>query len=63
MIKEKPRGKHCYTTRTFAEDSTCPDFEDSSTMEPKCLKYSKLLTWTRSGTVLKCSECLAEESK
>lgn len=62
MLKEKPEGPHCYITRVFAEGTTCPDLDDSNTMKPDCLKYRELLAWTRSGIVLKCQKCLAEES-
>lgn len=34
-----------------------PDLDDTNTMEPKCRRYGKSLSWTRSGVVIKCQEC------
>lgn len=63
MIKQIPDGDGCYTTRIFAESTICPDLDDSISTEPKCRKYNELLTWTRSGCVLKCKKCLEENEQ
>jgi hypothetical protein len=56
-----PDSEYCYETRVFGEGKQCPDFDGTISMEPKCRKYNKRLSWTRSGIVLKCEECQGPE--
>lgn len=56
-----PDSEYCYETPVFAEGKQCPDFDGTTSMEPKCRKYNKRLSWTRSGIVLKCEECQGPE--
>jgi len=63
MIKRKPEGLACYRLRLFEESIFCPDYAEASVRLPQCKKYSQDLSWTVSGAVLKCQECLAEEAK
>ncbi len=61
MKEEKPDSDYCYETRIFGEGKQCPDLNDAVTMEPKCKRFGKRLTWTVSGKVLKCDECEEDE--
>lgn len=56
-IMERPDSEYCYKTRIFTEGKQCPDLDDTETMKPKCKKYGKILSWTRSGVIIKCDEC------
>lgn len=56
-----PDSEYCYETRVFGEGKQCPDFDGKVFMEPKCRRYNKRLSWTRSGLVLKCEECQGPE--
>jgi len=62
-IMTKPDSDYCYETYVFSEGKQCPDLDDDKNMEPKCRKYNQLLSWNRSGTVLKCKECKEEEGE
>lgn len=59
VIKEKPESEFCYEIHIFGESRQCPDLDDTVVNEPKCKKYGIVLPWNRSGTVLKCEECLS----
>ncbi len=63
MINQMPEGNGCYSLKVFAESTTCPDLDDSNREAPKCRKYDELLTWNRSGLVLKCKKCLEENDQ
>ena len=54
----KPDSDFCYEAHAFTESKKCPDLDERMVREPKCRKYGKVLSWTVSGTVLKCNECL-----
>ena len=56
-IKEMPDSQFCYEPHLFSDSKVCPDFDGDISMEPKCKKYGKDLSWTVSGRVLKCDEC------
>ncbi len=56
-----PDSDYCYETRVFGEGKQCPDFDGTVSMVPRCRKYDKRLSWTRSGLVLKCEECQGPE--
>ncbi len=60
-IMVKPDSDFCYEYHVFTVGKQCPDFDNSVPLEPRCRKYSKVLSWTVSGRVLKCDECLREE--
>ena len=57
MPKGIPDSDYCYEKSTFSEGKKCPDLEDTFPRDPKCKKYEEVLTWTRSGVILKCNQC------
>ena len=60
-IIEKPEGRFCYEPHMFKDSEECPDYDSEVALEPKCKKYGKDLSWTMSGRVLKCDECLGNK--
>jgi hypothetical protein len=53
---------YCYELRVFSESTNCPALDSTITTKPKCIRYGKLLSWTRSGKILKCEECESNHS-
>lgn len=62
MKAEKPGSICCCEPSIFAEGKRCPELDAAVTVKPKCKKYGKGLSWTVSGRVLKCDECLDERT-
>lgn len=59
----KQFGTYCYHPVVFGKGETCPDYDGSEPMNPKCRKYSKTLRWNKFGRCLKLDQCRKDDKE
>lgn len=63
MKMKIPEGEYCYHSHIFTQIERCPYFNDEKHLQPQCQKFSKGLKWNVIGHVIKCDECVREDSQ
>lgn len=61
-LKRPTDGIYCYSIHIFDDSGwTCPDYDDTESINPKCKRFCKTLAWTNSGRVLRLEKCKATD--